>query len=414
MARSIGSRNANLLELVEEKAFLKKVEEEHKEEQVALVPYLPKDCISKILIQLPLQSLSSKRFVCKPWYHIISSDNFIKAHLRCSESVLIFQKPVCTKTSNEPVPPNTFSVEASVRPWTFSMFGQPVQKNYDIQFIEFKGGKSKTELYNVCCLGNIRATCNGLILLNNVLKNGLTVMNPVTRKLITLPVGTISPPYNESYGFVLNEVTGEYKVVHLFQDELGYIGCETLNLWSRMWRGVNGPSFGMFGWLGYSPISAIGALHWIPHVDHSDYIVSMEVNKEKFQTISLPKTCRTHDRIVEKGGFLCFVTHEELKIDIWILEGLGNKVWTMHHRITRGCIIDMVPLFSLRISGDMIFMRDEDGSIFAYDFTLKVMTQIEREKQWLPSSRFCLPHVNSLVSWEKGQNIFSDTKRKAL
>ncbi|KAJ0085077.1 hypothetical protein Patl1_07386 [Pistacia atlantica] len=81
---------------------------------------------------------------------------------------------------------------------------------------------------------------NGLMLLDNRGKNGgLVVMNPVTRKMVALPVGNLCPPYEESYGFALSEATGEYKVVHLFRDNY------------------------------------IGALHWIPEFDASDYEVSM-------------------------------------------------------------------------------------------------------------------------------------------
>ncbi|KAH9725134.1 F-box domain-containing protein [Citrus sinensis] len=416
MAKSIGSRNANLLRLVEERALSKQVEgkkaeEQHEEQQETVLPYLPKDCMLKILIRLPLQSLSSTKFVCKPWYNMITSDNFVDVHFRRSESVLIFQKPVVsrTPTSYQPEKSNTFSVEASLqpRPSYSSIFDNRVRRKFYIQFMEFKGGKIETERYNLCCLGKIRATCNGLILLDNDLKKGgLIVMNPVTRKLIALPAGTLCRPHNESFGFALNEVTGDYKVVHLFRDELGYVSCETLNLGTRKWREVNGPAFGVFGWFGYRPVSAIGALHWVPQINHSDCIVSMEVNSEKFQTISLPKSCTTHDGIVEMGGFLCFVAHDyqELNIDIWILKGLCNEAWTKYHRIMRS-VIDMVPHFCLRISGDMVFRRDEDGSFYAYDFTHKVMTKIEREKGWFPPSSSCLPHVNSLVSWEKGQNV---------
>ncbi|KAE8056194.1 hypothetical protein FH972_012985 [Carpinus fangiana] len=124
-------------------------------------------------------------------------------------------------------------------------------------------------------------------------------------------------------------------------------------------------------------VSVIGALHWVPHIEHSDYIVSMEVDKEKFHTIPLPKIGRTHDRIVETGGFLSFVAYGEVnQIDIWILKGLGES-WTKQHSIKMGCVLDMVPLLSLRIQGVMIFKRDEDGSFSAHAFQLQVMRKIE-------------------------------------
>ncbi|KAJ0024111.1 hypothetical protein Pint_07288 [Pistacia integerrima] len=285
MARSTGNNNTNLLRLVEERALSKKVEEEQKKQEIG-VPYFHKDCISNILIRLPLQSLSSTRFVCKPWYGIINSANFINAHFHGSESVLIFLKSVesLPTASARPEQPNTFSVEASLlQQNSFSIFDHPITNStskFCIQFMYFKEGKSKSEEYKVSCLGNIRATCNGLVLLDNRLKKGgLVVMNPVTRKMVALPVGTLYPPHDESYGFALSEATGEYKVVHLFRDSLGYISCEILNLGTRFWRGVNGPSFGLFGWFGYKPVSAIGALHWIPEIDASEYIVSMEVDQ---------------------------------------------------------------------------------------------------------------------------------------
>ena len=87
MANLMGDKKASFLRLVEERALSK---EEKKKLQDALVPYIPKDCISNILLRLPLESLQSSRFVCKPWYTIINSLKFIDDHLERSESVLIY------------------------------------------------------------------------------------------------------------------------------------------------------------------------------------------------------------------------------------------------------------------------------------------------------------------------------------
>ncbi|KAL6184300.1 hypothetical protein ACLB2K_045703 [Fragaria x ananassa] len=298
--------------------------------------------------------------------------------------------------------PNTFSVESKLLPSncipTFSNSALNSTK-FLVQFLAIKNGKAEIGGYGLSCLGNIRATCNGLILLDNkVKKGGLIVLNPVTRKLIALPLGTLQPPYNESYGFALSDVTGEYKIVHLFRDELGFVSCEILSLRKKAWREVNGPAFGLFGWFGYEPVSAIGALHWIPQVDQSDYIVSVEVHKERFHQIPLPKSCRTHDRIIEMGGALGFVTHEDInRIDIWILKGFCGEIWTKNHSITVGSVIDMIPYFSLRIKGDIIFKRDEEGTLYSYDFQQQDLSKVEMVKGCMPTS--CLPHVNSLVSW---------------
>lgn len=412
MANSLASKNVGLLRLVEERSLTKKIEEEKKHKREKQVPYLHKDCISNILVRLPLDSLQRSRFVCKPWYNIIKNPKFIDAHLHRSESVLIFLSPFPNESlypfSVASVPkelPNTVSVELNLlQPKPIPIFNHTTinAPRFSVQFLEFKNDKSKIGEYSLSCSGNIRATCNGLILLDNKLKNGgLVVMNPVTRKLIALPLGTLSRPHDESYGFALIDSTGEYKVVHLFRDELRYVSCEILSLRTKAWREVNGPSFGFFNRFVDGPISAIGGLHWIPQVDRSEYIVSIEVDKEKFHQIPLPRSSRTHDRIVEMGGVLCLVVHEDVNhIDIWILKGFYGEVWTKYHSITVGSIIDMVPLFSLRIKGDIIFKRDEDGSFYVYDFQHQEMRKVEMVEGCIPrSSTTYLPHVNSLVSW---------------
>lgn len=424
MGKPLGNRNMGLSKSVEERALSKKMEDDQKKLPAGPAPYFHKDCISNILIWLPLESLPSSRFVCKPWYNIINSRTFIDSHFRRSESVLIFLKSVSrgrsypysrpdpfSMTSMPEEQGNTFSVEVALLQSnlkTVPIFGPHVtgsSSKFFIQFMEFKEGKIKVGKYNVSCLGNIRATCNGLILLDNHVKKGLIVMNPVTRKLITLPLGTLCNYHKESYGFALNHVTGDYKLVHLFRDEFEYVTCETLDLATRSWRAVNGPSFGLFNWFGHAPVSAIGALHWIPQLDNSDFIVSMEVENERFHCIPLPHRCTTHDRVMEMGGLLCFVTHEDLNIDIWNLKSVPEGIWTKQYSITKGSLIDMVPLFSLRISGDVIFRRKEDGSFHAYDFKSEVMREFEMDKERNLSSGAYLPHVNSLLSWTPSHHV---------
>lgn len=412
MASSMGKRDAALQKKVKARELIKREEEDKKEYKVP-VPYLPKDCISNIIVRLPHSSLLNSRLVCKQWYNIISSPVFIDAYLRRSESVLIFQTPLPEESCNNfPMAssssslmerPQVFSVEEYFQPSTFPGLWQSIpSKKLSLQFVEFKGGRCEKEEYNVSCEGSIRAACNGLILLDSKLKkHNLIVMNPVTRKLVKLPLGTLSQRHKESYGFALSSDTGLYKVVHLFHDELRFSSCEILDLQNRIWRAVNGPDFGLLKWFGYKPVSAIGALHWIPQIDRSEYIVSLEVNTEKFYTVKLPRNCRVYDRIVEMNGFLALVIHEEFnQIDIWVLKSVtGEEEWRKHHTITAGCLWDMVPLFCLRISEEMIFWREEDNCFYSYDFQLQVMKTVDMELGSIPFPDSYLHHVNSLVSW---------------
>ncbi|KAG6390275.1 hypothetical protein SASPL_148007 [Salvia splendens] len=89
-----------------------------------------------------------------------------------------------------------------------------------------------------------RRRANGLIILEKVVKGrGLIVMNPVTREVEEVPLGTMCDPHRA-----------------------------------------------------------------LPNVDHNEHIVSMPLKDEKFVKIPLPSTGGIHDRVLEIGGSLGFVS----------------------------------------------------------------------------------------------------------
>lgn len=402
-------RLATMSKSAKESELVRNVEEKRKQQE-SLIPYIHEDCVSNILIRLPLDSLHRSIFVCKHWFNIIYCPTFVETHLRRSESVLIFTTPT---RYYETYPHLTPSLPHSGKSNALSIEEKYMQSaeslslfhNLDsslktfIQFLEFKDGISNVGEYNLTCFGQIRETCRGLILLDNKLKKGgLIVINPVTRKLTSLPPGTLNSSCNESYGFAYNDVSGEYKVVHLFRDALLYISCEIFTLGTKKWRAVDGPSFGLLGWLGHKAVKAIGALHWIPKIDDSDCIVSLEIENEKFKTIPLPNSCNMYDGIVEIGSYLSFVNHQETHTDIWILKGLSGEVWMKQHSITIGCRMDMIPILCLKIREDLIF-KSKDGLLYIYDFELRSITKVKGQKRFGGRFSFIFPHVNSMVSW---------------
>ncbi|GJX05971.1 putative F-box protein [Tanacetum coccineum] len=408
------SKAMNLLKLVEERALLKKKIDKGKEkEQLDSIPYIPKDCVFNILIRLPIESLQRARFVCKPWYGIINSPKFIRENLCQSERVMIFLCPVnrflrgCWPKQDSIFQENstTFSVESRILDLkSIHVRHRPLIEpslKYAIKYMVLADGKSTIGEFNATCLGKIKASCDGLIVVDNKLKKGeLVIMNPVTRELSLLPLGTICLPHEESFGLVCCGTQG-YKLVHLFIDESQLIGCEVLQIGEKSWKVIDGPSFGLMKWFGYDPVFASGALHWVPEVDHSDYIVTMTIDDEKFHRITLPKSSRFNDRIMEVSERLCFVTHEEMnEISIWLLESLSRVTWTKTYTITVGCIRDLIPLYFSRFKWEIYFL-DIDGSIFAFDFEDEQMRKSAIKKGNFPilGASYSL-HVNSLVSWQ--------------
>ena len=399
MARPKADKKTELLRLVEERALAKK-------QRLDLVPYFPKEIVSDILLRLPPETLQSLRFVCKAWHKITLTHDFIDTHLRQTEPVLIFQTSVGKESSQEK--PNTFSVEAKLlQKGSLSIFPQPeVQpsSNFILKFLAVKDGKIDVGEFNVTCLGKIRATCNGLILLDDKMKKGgLIVMNPVTKELCGLPPGTIFPPHYESYGLAYCRSTREYKLVHLFQDEMRFVGCEILTLGTRSWKAIDGPSMGLFKRFCFHPVFALGALHWIPRIGHNNYVVSLAMDEEKFHKTPLPTSDRSNDTILEMGGLLSFLTREKRnQIDVWVLKELHGEDWTKRYSITSGWVKRMVPLYA-RFNGEIVF-KDDKGFLYAYDLQLKVVKKIEMEKGFEPGYGLGLPHVNTIVSWRKVKN----------
>ncbi|CAI9786674.1 unnamed protein product [Fraxinus pennsylvanica] len=149
---------------------------------------------------------------------------------------------------------------------------------------------------------------------------------------------------------------------------------------------------------GFEPVFAMGALHWLPLLNHNEYIVLLLVDDEKFMKISLPKSGEINDRIIAMSGFLGFVTrHEDVnRLDVWILRGLGYEVWEKRYSIRMDCTMNMVPLYCSRIDGEIIF-RKNYYDLYAYDCSLQI--KVEVKKGSFPFNGCYLPHVNSLISW---------------
>ncbi|XAR71003.1 hypothetical protein NMG60_11028072 [Bertholletia excelsa] len=313
-----------------------------------------------------------------------------------SETTIIFLQLVSQRR------PKSFSIETKLGLLEHeSIFSTRNPAVSYISFIEVQDGKSKVIQSNICGFKKILAACNGLVLGTCEPSRKLIVMNPVTRKFLLLPLGTIAPCPNESYGFVHIPLIREYKVVHLFRDESGYIGCEVLSINTRSWRAVDGPSFGLFRQFAYNPVVAIGALHWLPATDGCAYLVSMTVDDENFHTKSLPIPSSMNDRLVEMNGYLGYVTHVALdRIEVWILKGLGDENWVKRHIIMGYRMPDLIPISTLRHGREMVLKEDRDFSFYAYDFESQVIRKVEMEGEFLQRRGSFLPHVSSLALWE--------------
>uniref|UniRef100_A0A803KZX3 F-box domain-containing protein n=1 Tax=Chenopodium quinoa TaxID=63459 RepID=A0A803KZX3_CHEQI len=404
--------------------FIKMVQERAVKMKTSWVPFLPNDLMFKVFLLLPIKSLLRFTSVCKAWYKLIHCAEFVEAYNNHAETTPIILRGVASKR------PSTFHVETQLnQAESFCLFpcSSGAKQSKFIHFLEIDNEKGKLIDLNISCSGSLVSTCNGLILITSMqeglMKHSnsfldhplvgsqekpgwLIVMNPMTRKLIGFPPGTLPIKlHNESYGLVYSHLEGVFKVVHLFKDKSGCIACEILSLQTRSWKAVDGPVGTLFNKLGQAHISALGALHWLPGPSNSNYIISMGADDEKFSVTDLPMTMGMYNRLVEMGGFLSFVNSLDMDhIDVWVLKGLEGAKWVKQHTICIDALLGYVdneeyslPSFGLNAK-EMVFRRKK--RLYAYDFELEEIREIEMDHESITAYENIIPHSNNLATWE--------------
>ncbi|KZV57073.1 F-box protein-like [Dorcoceras hygrometricum] len=343
---------------------------------------IPDDLLFKVFSLLPAESLVKLQFVCKKWYALVNGLTFIKFHAQQSETVLISQDLIVD------------------RPHTSYLVLPPVEPKPHFHYLDLSRGYDNFVESCVSDLVEIRASCDGLVLGIRAKKKGLILMNPFTRKHAILPLGTVG--FNDSYGFAFCIQARTYKVAHLFRDAPGYTVCEILNVSTRKWTCMDGPSSELLHDVAQRPVSVRGSLYWMPREHGSDYFVSMDLEDEKFSSMKLPIFCAVNDRLVDVGGALGFVTHATLNLmQVWVLKGRENWVKRfsiyMNFDVTR-----VVPICSSRNGKEIVF-EYPGNHLYVYDMETgdtKEVYSRDDEEYCEGAETLFIPHRNTLASWE--------------
>lgn len=360
------------------------------------VSVLPYDLIFKILLLLPAKDLIRLTLVCKTWLRLIHSPNFVQLHLNQCETVLTFLKHLPESR------PNAFSIDTKNNN-QFTLFKPTpsVRRNLQIYFMDFNDKISKITDPNICGFGDVLATCDGLVLATN--KTGtLLVFNPTTRKLLPLKPGTMVQHRDESYGFVFSRHASEYKAVHVFRDNLGHVDTEILSFKTMSWKGCNVPGFGLFRDFNHKPVAASGVLYWLPGNHNVNYLVSMNIDDEKFVTKALPVNATgLNDRLVDNGGLLTFVGHMTVyRIQLWTLEmNESEEKWVKKYTINMDYdITGLVPVL-MRKRGRCLIFKMWKEAIYEYDMEEEEMEEVLVDGNIDFSNKMMFTHMNTLVSW---------------
>ncbi|WOH13539.1 hypothetical protein DCAR_0833049 [Daucus carota subsp. sativus] len=287
-------------------------------------PSLPEELIFEILQWLPVISLLQFRSVSKPWLSLISSIDFIKAHMLKSVKDPEFKHHGVILSSTNP----HFNIK---RCDVYGLLNGHVGEAVDLDY------PMKNPHNSVWIVGS----CNGLVCLA-IEEDSLFMWNPATRKSRRLRNSDMNLRFGcyIVYGFGYDESEDDYKVVGIFCvfRNVGTYETEVKIYSSKtdVWRRIEDFPFGIP--LDDSGKFANGALHWAASRDirsdlpESWIIVSLDVKREKYGKVVQPKygdgaynlTLGVLDKCL---CVLC--NYQSIRADVWVMKDYGVKEsWT--------------------------------------------------------------------------------------
>jgi len=291
------------------------------------LPTLPFDLVAETLCRLPVKLLIQLRCLCKSFISLVSDPKFAKKHLRMSnthhrlmvsstndfDELVLFDSPI---PSDSP----TFTINQT-------------QLRYpDCLKIEYT-----SPLFSRSCDGIICFT-----MFNNRVVSPPILWNPSIRAFKILPPLDNKSPSAYSFGY--DHCIDKYKIVavSLVEDEnqvnVGNrkeVSVHTLG--TDTWRRI--PDFPycsrFFCWYG---IFVSGTINWLPIVDVSSsrFLVSLDLEKESFQKLSLPDFEKDPSKTTlgVLRDCLCIFARVDMLLDVWAMKEYGNKEsWTRLYRV---------------------------------------------------------------------------------
>lgn len=271
---------------------------------------LAEDMIIEILLKLPVKSLLRFKCVCKFWKTLISSPQFVKAHLNTSRTNMSRQQLVYLAGSeieiNELV---MYSVQ--------SLFEHPSAPLKTLSFmVETK--------YRF-----IIGSCNGLLCLFGW-DGCFKLWNPSTRLISksSPPTDLFFVPYPDThYGFGYDHVNDKYKVLV----NCGPKETQVHTFGTKFWTTIKTSFCGLYTWTKLGKFVS-GTLNWLTWDE--DHIISFDVKNETYGEVLLPPQldgdrCRYNYVLDVLSNCLCLCYSDEVNSVVWLMKNYGiQDSWT--------------------------------------------------------------------------------------
>ena len=294
--------------------------------------HIPLELTLNILHHLPVKSLV--RFLCisKQWRHLISSQDFIKKHLKlsiesnrdCGIILRHYDDSDFLRFLFAPLSDN-------------NQFGNAVEIHSALQL-------------------HILHHCDGLVCLSNE-KDEVAIWNPLIRKYRKLPREPVEKPSGfehstRAFAFGYDPQNDDYKVLRVVEfynakRHLKEFEVKAYSLKAQSWKKVE--EQWPYKKLSLNPGSASlnGAVHWLVDAPRSkiESLIAFNLATEKFRFYRAPDQPDDEERVFPAlevlGRYLCYsvlVNHNDTTYhEVWLMKEYGvESSWTQIYRIGQG------------------------------------------------------------------------------
>ncbi|KAL2932304.1 F-box protein CPR1 [Bienertia sinuspersici] len=352
---------------------------------------LPVDLMINIFLRLTAKPLMQFKIVCKLWYYLISSPQFVELHL---DQTLAQSNPKLHFVFSAP---HLSSAE-------FDTFGRISELDNPFRIQGF---------------AHVVGSCHGLLCLSNYdLHLTIVLYNPTTRthkKLPFLPKpSSLSNRY--SFGFGYDEESRDYKFVRILQSDegMGPFKSQVMvySLKTDSWIRAPDVPCPYFSYRD-DGVFVNGTLHWVHESLLKDekrfMIVGFNLGNHSFTEVPQPKFEEKfiNLRVGMLDGCLCLISNDLDHSDIWVMKEYGVvESWTRLYKVEQSqhlMFLEWPIAYSL--DRQKLFLQLNTWRVVSLDLQTMVAKDIKASN--FPRCFDTLVCIENLI-------MFKDTGSKAL
>ncbi|KAM5575219.1 F-box/kelch-repeat protein [Rosa sericea] len=352
--------------------------------------YLPKECLTEILVRVPVKSLLRFRCVSKTWDSLISSPAFITTHLnhahhkashgeRSNHQFILFRHySCCDSISEDDHGYRTYITSKEEECFALHKDDESFPHN---PTLKLNPPHNSSEKYFP-----IVGSMNGIVCMINW--NECVFWNPSLNKTMKTSFETGFPsffPVKHLLGLGCDPITNDLKLVRLFYSKEHVVPplVEIFTLSTNSWREVSvpGPMYIVVQSKSSPQAFVSGAFHWVAYTPPQqgsicNVIVAFDMANEVFYEIALP-SCLASKRhlnmtVVLLNGSLSLVPDNEVYGDsyysssVWIMKEYGvAESWTKLFDIDIG-EQEVRRVITFRNNGELLLISNL-GELLSYE-----------------------------------------------